>query len=115
MLNRQHRFHGYGSLRRVYSNGNSARGSLVSLRYAMRKDNKPYRVAVVVGRKVHKSAVKRNRIRRRLYEIIRRSNDVPESTDLIFTVYSDRVAEIPATELETMINDLLVKTSPSTS
>jgi ribonuclease P protein component len=115
MLSRQHRFHGYNSLRRLYSNSQSARGAFVSLRFAPRTSNRPYRVAVVVGRKVHKSAVKRNRIRRRVYEIIRQSKQTPASTDLVFTVYNDQVADISDTELSSQINELLKKASKSSS
>ena len=109
MLERQNRFHGYTSLRKTYTRTKSVRGAFVSLRYAERYQNRPYRVAVVVARKVHKSAVKRNRIRRRIYEIIRTSKYIPQSTDLIFTVYSDKVAEMDALELKKQIEDLLTK------
>jgi ribonuclease P protein component len=109
MLTRAHRFHGYGSLRRTYSNGQTARGSLISLRYASRPPGKPYRVAVVVSRKVHKSAVVRNRIRRRIYEYVRQSESVPQTTDLIFTVFSDKVASLEAKQLDTIMSELLTK------
>ncbi len=111
MIDRTHRFHGYNSLNGVYRNGKTVRGSLLSLRYVNR-DNKPYRIAVVVSRKVHKSAVKRNRIRRRIFEICRRQDTVVlKDLDLIFTVFSDKVAEIDHTKLEQMVTDLLKKAS----
>lgn len=110
MLNRQHRFHGYGSLRRVYSHSQSVRGVLIGLRFAPRNPGKTYRVAVVVAKKVNKSAVKRNRIRRRIFEIIRNIKDVPTSTDLILTVYSDEVRDMPQLELEALIVNLIQKT-----
>jgi ribonuclease P protein component len=110
MLSTKNRFHGYNSLRKVYGKSQSARGNMISLKFSKRDKNRPYRVAVVVGRKVHKSAVKRNRIRRRIFETIRTSNTIPESTDLIFTVYSDKVLDVSMTELKTMIEDLLRKT-----
>jgi ribonuclease P protein component len=108
MLTRSHRFHGYGSLRRTYSNGQTARGSFISLRFAARPADKPYRVAVVVSRKVHKSAVVRNRIRRRVYELVRQSEAVPVA-DLIFTVFSDQVASLETSRLNAAINELLDK------
>lgn len=111
MLSRTHRFHGYGSLRRTYSNGQTVRGSLISLRYAQRPAGKSYRVAVVVSRKVHKSAVVRNRIRRRVYETIRLSELIPQESDLIFTVFSDRVATMYSSELNDLVNELLNKAS----
>jgi ribonuclease P protein component len=109
MLSRSHRFHGYGSLRRTYSNGQTARGSLVSLRFASRPAGKPYRVAVVVSRKVHKSAVVRNRIRRRVYELVRQSESVPPATDLIFMVFSDQIASLETGRLNAIISELLDK------
>jgi ribonuclease P protein component len=111
MLARSHRFHGYGSLRRTYSQGQTARGSLISLRYAPRPVGRPYRVAVVVSRKVHKSAVVRNRIRRRIYELVRQSEDVPSATDFIFTVFSEQVATLEAEQLNKILNELLTKAS----
>jgi ribonuclease P protein component len=109
MLTRSHRFHGYGSLRRAYSHGQSIRSSLIALRSAPRPIGKPYRVAVVVSRKVHKSAVIRNRIRRRIYELVRQYEAVPPNTDLIFTVFSEQVATIGAEQLNSIINELLSK------
>ena len=111
MLERKHRFHGYSSLKKVYPKTKTIRGGFVSLRYAERPPGKPYRVAVVVGRKVHKSAVKRNRIRRRIYEAVRMSHSIPSSTDLIFNVYSDQLAEIEYKKLQEQINELLTKVS----
>ncbi len=111
MLTRTHRFHGYGSLNGVYRSGQMARGPLVSLRYGPRHNPKqPYRVAVVVSRKVSKSAVVRNRIRRRVYEAVRhQAATIPPATDLVFTVFSDQVAEMKATQLATTIQELLKK------
>ncbi len=108
MLARQHRFHGYNSLKKVYPKSKSLRGSMISLRYTDRSP-KSYRVAVVVSKKVSKSAVKRNRIRRRVYEAIRLSGSIPPSTDLIFNVYSDQVAEIDFKNLQDQLNELLLK------
>lgn len=109
MLGRTHRFHGYGSLKRVYSQSQGVRGSLISLRYALRAANRPYRVAVVVSRKVSKSAVVRNRIRRRVYEAVRQADNVPPSSDLIFTVFSEQVAELEVAKLQNMVAELLQK------
>jgi ribonuclease P protein component len=111
MLARTHRFHGYGSLRGVYNRGRTARGPLISLRFASRDPQRPYRVAVVVSRKVHKSAVVRNRIRRRIYEAVRTATEPPQpGSDLVFTVFSDRVAELESATLQAAIDSLLQKT-----
>ncbi len=114
MIGRTHRFHGYGSLRGVYRRGKTARASQMSLRYASRDAHKPYRVAVVVSRKVSKSAVTRNRIRRRIYEAVRvRGAHIPPGTDLIFTVFDEKLATIEAPKLEATVYGLLANTGQS--
>ncbi len=110
MLGRTHRFHGYNSLRGVYKHGRTIRTDMLSLRFTVRDPKRSYRVAVVVSRKVHKSAVVRNRIRRRVYSAVREAGaDVQPGTDLIFTVFSDRVAGLPPPALKKAIAGLLQK------
>jgi ribonuclease P protein component len=110
MLNARYRFHGYGSLKTVYRNGQTVRGSLMNLKYAPRHPGKPYRAAVVVSKKVHKSAVTRNRIRRRIYEIIRQADErLTAGKDLVLTVFSERTADIDSAKLKTAVEDLLQK------
>jgi ribonuclease P protein component len=112
MLQARHRFHGRNSLNAVYRYGKTVRGPLITVKYVERQSGKSYRVAVVVSKKVHKSAVTRNRIRRRIYEILRRSDSqFTAGKDLILTVFSDRIAEIDATQLTVMVEDLLRKTT----
>ena len=114
MIAVRHRFHGYGSLRGVYQRGQTVRGPLISLKFAQRGPARPYRVAVVVSRKVSKSAVTRNRIRRQLYELVRTSTPPPApGTDLVFTVFDERVTELPAAKLRTAVEELLHKARPS--
>lgn len=110
MIGRAHRFHGYGSLNGVYQRGQSVRGAMISLRFARRDPRRAYRVAVVVSRKVSKSAVVRNRIRRRIYEVVRQAaTDIAPGTDLVFTVFDERLAELPAAELQRTVSGLLHK------
>lgn len=108
MITAAHRFHGYGSLRGVYQRGRNIRGPLVSLKFGQRGPGRPYRVAVVVSRKVSKSAVTRNRIRRRIYEVVRHSDtDIVPGTDLVFTVFDAKLADLPAPKLEAAVGELL--------
>lgn len=114
MLQSQHRFHGLTSLNRTYKQGQIVRGPHIALRYSTNPRRKMYRVAVVVSRKVDKSAVVRNRIRRRIYESIRLANmrsDQP--VDLIFSVFSNQLAEIPGQKLDRIIDDLLKRSGVS--
>lgn len=71
MLAFEYRFHGHGSLRYVYINGVAKRSRFFTVKTTPNKRRKTSRFAVVVSKKVHKSAVGRNRMRRRIYEIIR--------------------------------------------
>ena len=65
-------------------------------------------MAVVISRKVNKSAVVRNRIRRRIYEVLRSNSDaIKGNYDLIFSVYGDELADISSKELEVMVKGLL--------
>jgi ribonuclease P protein component len=88
MISRVHRFHGYNSLNFVYKNGQTVRGPLFAIKYVQNPRRKEYRAAVVVSRKVHKSAVARNRIRRRLYAHLRElEGRINESYDIVITVF----------------------------
>lgn len=110
MLTKSHRFHGRGSVQRAYQRGQSVRSPYLSLRCSLRPANRPYRVAVVVSRKVHKSAVLRNRVRRRLYEAVRlQASLVPANYDLIFTVHSDQLVALEPQQLQAAVTDLLKK------
>lgn len=109
MLGRAHRFHGYAVLRRTYGRSQAVRGPLISLRFSARAGGRPFRVAVVVSRKVSKSAVTRNRIRRRVYETVRLADNVPPSTDLVFTVFSQQVADLEPAKLQAAVTELLRK------
>ncbi len=112
MIALRHRFHGHGGLRGVYQRGQSIRGPMMNLRFVHRDPGRPYRVAVVVSRKVSKSAVVRNRIRRRIYELVRTSDkDVTPGTDLVFTVFDEQLAKLESAKLQTIVSGLLSKTA----
>jgi ribonuclease P protein component len=88
----------------VYRRGKTIRGKFLMVRYAVNPRNKNFHAAVVVSKKVHKSAVVRNRIRRRVFECVRQHSElVPPTYDLIFTVFDESVATMPADELEAMV------------
>jgi ribonuclease P protein component len=111
VIQRKHRFHGRGSLNYVYTKGKSVRGPFISLKFAP-SNRDDYRAAVVVSKKVSKSAVVRNRIRRRIYEVIRRQKKQtaqPWKVDLVLTVFDETVATMPAAELEAAVVGLLHK------
>lgn len=110
MISRSHRFHGLGSLRFVYKRGQTVRGQHLALKYIRNSRQNSFRCAVVVGKKVSKSAVVRNRIRRRLYEQLRVQLDgFDKPYDLVVTVFSDQVAEMPAQDLAKALNNLIAQ------
>jgi ribonuclease P protein component len=112
MIHRTHRFHGRSSLRYAYQRGKTVRTPLCSLRFVLNSRRTDYRVAVVVSRKVSKSAVVRNRIRRRTYEIIRAHNDaIRQPYDLVFTVFSEQLADMESAALGDLILEQLQKAS----
>ena len=108
MLSQKHRFHRRNQLAYVHRKGHSLRGDQISLRFLNSLDNESYRVAVVVSRKVSKKAVTRNRIRRRVYEIIR-TLDPPlrNDVDLIISVFDDSVAEMEHSKLSQELTALI--------
>jgi ribonuclease P protein component len=110
MLAKISRFHGQNSLNWAYRKGQTVRDPRLSLRYALNSRREHFRAAVVVSRKVNKSAVVRNRIRRRIYSVIEElSGKINLNYDLIFSVYSDELAGISQEELKDLIGDLLKK------
>ena len=105
MIGRANRFHGYNSLRYVYQNGKTVRGPLCAIKYASNNRRQVYRLAVVVSKKVSKSAVVRNRIRRRLYEAVRlESSKIQEPYDIVITVFNDQLATIPGDEVKRLVH-----------
>jgi ribonuclease P protein component len=111
MLNKSHRFHGHNSLNFVYHHGKTARDPHLTLRYCTNNRRASYRVAVVVSKKVHKSAVTRNRIRRRLYQFVRLNQDkIITPYDIVMNVVSDDIAIMPAKQLKEALVKLFGQT-----
>ena len=68
------------------------------------------RLAVVVSKKVEKSAVGRNRIRRRIYEALRLNfDDIPKKMDYIFIVYSKDLIKMSFSEIEKLLGELVAE------
>lgn len=107
MISRTHRFHGHNSLNYVYSRGKQVKLPDLGLKTAVNTRRQTYRAAVVVSKKISKSAVVRNRIRRRLYEAVRLSESrINQPFDLVFLVYSDKLITATGQEIETMVETL---------
>lgn len=108
MLSRRHRFHGLHSLDAVYRRGETIRGPYCLLRFSRNPKRRDYRVAVVVSKKVNKSAVVRNRIRRRVYELVR-SHGLQGNFDIIITVFDEVVATMSPEQLQKSLRRQLDK------
>lgn len=107
MLAKKYRFHSRGGVKYVYQKGKTIRKPKVSLVFC--DNTKGFtRVAVVVSKKVSKTAVSRNRIRRRVYEAIRTNFEyLPLKRDYIFVVYSADVLRMPYNELVKTLGELV--------
>jgi len=108
MLARIFRFHGHNAVRRAYKNGRPVRGSIGSLHVDLSSKLDQPKVAVVVSKKVSKSAVVRNRIRRRVFEIVRLNKaNITRPAGLVFTIYEAEVATMPSEQLSHEVRELL--------
>ncbi|HRF28107.1 MAG TPA: ribonuclease P protein component [Candidatus Saccharibacteria bacterium] len=102
MLSYKYRFHGHASLKYVFANGQTVRHRWFTIKYCPNPRRKQSRVSVVVSKKVCKGAVGRNRIRRRLYEEIRRnlgSTDQSIAYDIVVIVTLEDVRTVESSEL----------------
>lgn len=94
----------------MYSRGATIRGSLASLKYVLNDRRSEYRLAVVVSKKVSKSAVKRNRIRRRVYEVFRlEGGHITKPYDMVVTVFQEKAASLPYELLKKEVVELMKK------
>ena len=110
MLASKHRFHRRNHVNRVYKQGSSVRQGALSLKYRVAEGGSHTKFAVVVSKKVAKNAVDRNRIRRRIFELLRNNkNTVPDGFEGVVGVFDASVADLPHKELEKHVRDLLAK------
>lgn len=101
------RFHGHSSLNYVYKNGQAVRNHLVTIKYVPNTHRKQPRVAVVISKKTLKSAVRRNRIRRRVYEHVRlKLPDLKAVYDIAIIVTSSDLINLSHSEMSQQIDQL---------
>jgi len=104
------RFHGHNSLRYVYAHGKATRSHIATIKHVANTHRKNSRIAVVVSKKIMKSAVRRNRIRRRLYEYMRlRLPEFEKVYDIVLIVSSPEVLTMPSPELSEQLTTLLAQ------
>jgi len=109
MITDAHRFRGRKGLAYLHKKGAVIRVQGASLKFVENSKRSSYRAAVVVSKKVHKSAVVRNRIRRRIYEQLRLQMQNEVAVDMAIMVYDDGFATMPAETVQTAVRQLLDK------
>ena len=110
MISALYRFHGHNSLRYVYTNGKATRTQTITLKSTANDRRKYSRFSIVVSKKVIKSAVGRNRIRRRLYEYIRTHLDrIDGIHDIVLICTSSELRTLPYDEISSQLDQLFVK------
>lgn len=110
MINALHRFHGHGGLRYVYKNGDITRSRQFVMKSLANPRRKYSRVSVVISKKTLKSAVGRNRVRRRVYEVVRHElPNIEQSKDIALIVVSAEVRDMDAIEMYRTIRELFIK------
>jgi len=107
MIAQKFRFHGHNSLKYVFSNGESDRSRSMAIKWISNPRRRRPRLSVVVSKKVFKSAVKRNRIRRRIYELARPILVDAPAIDVVISVYAREVLDLPHDELTIQLLPLL--------
>jgi ribonuclease P protein component len=104
------RFQGHNSLRYVYANGKAVRSERVTIKWVKNTHRSKPRISVVVSKKVLKSAIGRNRIRRRVYEYMRlHTTKLKDVYDIVIIVTSPELRDIPAPELSGLLDQLFEK------
>ena len=108
MIATKHRFNRRNHVNYVHRKGKTVRGKSMALRYIRGQKHQHFRVAVIVSRKVDKRAVLRNRIRRRVYEIIRQLEPpIQPDVDLIISLFDSSAADMPAKQLQQQLQTML--------
>ena len=107
MIPFNNRFHGHSSLNFVYKNGKAVRSRSMTIKTITNPHRKTTRVAVIVGKKVAKSAVSRNRIRRRVFEYIRLKLPLINGIyDIVVIVLASDLLTVPYGDLSQQIDQL---------
>ena len=107
MIPFNNRFHGHSSLRYVYKNGQVTRSHSITIKVVANPHRKQSRVAVVISKKVLKSAIRRNLIRRRVYECIRQKLPYLNGVyDIAIIILSSELLAVSHNDLSEQIDQL---------
>lgn len=104
------RFHGHNSLRYVYTNGKAVRSQPLTIKWVHNAHRSQPRISVVVSKKVLKSAIGRNRIRRRIYEYVRTHiTQLNDTYDIVVITTSPDLKDMPYNDLSGQLDTLMHK------
>lgn len=113
MIGKANRFHGHRSVSNV--RGEVAHGRLMSIRFTKNKKS-DYRLAVVVSKKIAPTAVMRNRIRRRIFELVRTEKRLAgQPIDVIIYAKTSAIGDIEQGDLGREVTSLTKKALASVS
>lgn len=108
MIPFNYRFHGHNSLNYVYRRGKTERSASLTFKFIPNRQRLKSRAAVVVSKKISKSAVKRNRIRRRIYGILNQQiKNFRYPIDLVIIVNNVEIDNLTHQELENKLQNFL--------
>lgn len=111
MIPYENRFHRRNAIRYLYLKGEAHRSRLLTLKILKRQNSKQNnlltRVVVVVSKKVLKSAVRRNLIRRRIYSIVSKQlKELNHPYDIAIIVSSAEILSLSHKYLVELISEL---------
>ena len=110
MISTLFRFRGHNSLRYTYANGKAVRSQYFTVKFVANKHRAHSRFSVVVSKKVIKSAVARNRIRRRVYEYVRVNLPrIEETHDVVIICTSGELRSVAYEIIQQQLDDLFTK------
>lgn len=104
MLTRSHRFNQSYQVRYVLRKGQTVKSGPFACKYVRNDRPHPAKVAVIVSKKVEKSAVGRNRMRRRVFEALRPRITSFQGISMTITVYSNSVMTMSVDELNSHLD-----------
>jgi ribonuclease P protein component len=84
-----------------------ARSKFFTVKWVANERRRYPRLSVVISKKILKSAVKRNRVRRRVYELARPLLIDAPAIDIVISIYTPEVMDAPHDELAIQLLPLL--------
>ena len=109
MIATENRFHGQNGLRYVYRKGKTIRTKYAQAKFTVNKFRTEYRASIVISKKVAKSAVVRNRIRRRMYEQLRIQAPLYlKNHDVVITIYDSSLSVCEPSLIADLVKKILI-------